>query len=207
MHAKSEERLNFSSWQKLCISQKGPRRSLENSQEWGLETPAARRIPTETQEGLFETGCDRRETNSELKQSWRHFLRKRRCVSFRFSMTEKKLKAGCLTGSIFRVFHTISSSVAGGKCMAMSEWLKFTRSWDNVILNKKDFTGNASLSFESCCWMLGTGHFIYLVIAWCSLTVLVSLLKLNSQHEDRRMHTQWNLQVGSALEWIHSFTN
>lgn len=167
MHTRSEERLNFPSWQKLFISHKGPRRSLENSQEWGLEIPAAR-IPTETQEGLFKTVCDRRETNSELKQSRRDFLRKRRRVSFRFQMTEKKLKARCLTGSIFRVFHTISSSVAAGKCMATSEWLKFTRSWDNVILNKKDFTGNASLSFESCCWMLGTGHFIYLVTPWCS---------------------------------------
>lgn len=39
------------------------------SQEGGLETLAVRRIPMETQEGLFKTVCDRKETSPELKQS------------------------------------------------------------------------------------------------------------------------------------------
>lgn len=54
MHASSEERL-FPSWQTLCISQKGLRRSLENSQEGRLKTPVERKTPIEIQEGLFQT--------------------------------------------------------------------------------------------------------------------------------------------------------
>lgn len=74
MHARSEERLNFPSWQKLCISQKGPRRSLENSQEGGLETLAARRIPMETQEGLFKTVCDRKKNQLRAETKLKGFL-------------------------------------------------------------------------------------------------------------------------------------
>lgn len=41
--------------------------------------------------------------------------------------------------------------------MAMSERLEFMHIRKNVILNKMDFLGNPSLSFESSSWMLRTG--------------------------------------------------